>query len=40
MHKLGAALFATAYIGFAAISIYAFVLFLFAAATVMMHMMG
>lgn len=40
MHRLGAALLATAYVAFAACLIYALVLFLFVAATVAMHVMG
>jgi hypothetical protein len=40
MHRLGSAFFATAYVAFAACLIYALVLFLFVAATVVMHVMG
>jgi len=39
MHKIGAALFAAAYIGFAAISIYAVAMGL-TAANVALHMVG
>jgi len=40
MHKFGATLFATAYVAFAACLIYAIVLFLFVAATVVMNIIG
>jgi hypothetical protein len=40
MHRLGSAFFATAYVAFAACLVYALVLFLFVAATVIMHAFG
>ena len=40
MYKLGSAFLAAAYIAFASCLIYALVLFLFVAATVVMHVIG